>query len=168
VTDATADFGFATIGGDGCPGSALPAMLGGQERSARVPQTVELGVRAVLGFVRLPCAGERGDGAWQSEDGARRLAGTIRIEVAATGQERKAWEPWLLALITEMVPLTARVELRWVSAQALRSDRLDGTLTLEAPPAPYLGSGAVTGLARLPERGARLSASGPNIGTRLR
>jgi hypothetical protein len=67
-----------------------------------------------------------------------------------------------------MVPLTARVELRWVSAQALRSDRLDGTLTLEAVPAPHLGTDAVTGLARLPEGGSRLSASGADIGTQLR
>jgi hypothetical protein len=71
-------------------------------------------------------------------------------------------------LITEMLPLTARVTLRWVSAQGLRSDRLDGSLTLESAPSPHLGTDAITGLARLPDRGARLSASGQGLGTRLR
>jgi phage tail-like protein len=156
VTDATADFGFATVGGDGCAGTALPAILGGLTR-----WSAALDSRAVLGYMRLPCAGQRDDGTWQ-------LAGKVRIDVAASAEERSAWEPWLLTLITEMVPLTARVELRWVSAQALRSDRLDGTLTLEAASAPRLGTDAVTGLARLPARGARLSASGPDIGTPLR
>ncbi|HET8775149.1 MAG TPA: phage tail protein [Thermoanaerobaculia bacterium] len=152
VTDATADHGFAIVGGDGCAGSALPAMLGGLTRSS-----AELDTAAVLGTMRLPCASQRDDGAWQ-------LAGKIRIDVAASEEEL----PWLLALIADMVPLTARVELRWIGRHALRSDRLGGTLTLEAPPAPHLGEGAVTGLARLPDRGARLSASGPDIGTRLR
>jgi hypothetical protein len=67
-----------------------------------------------------------------------------------------------------MVPLTARVELRWVTPQALRADRLDGTLTLDAPPTPHLGTDAVTGITRLPERPPRLSASGASMGTRLR
>jgi hypothetical protein len=68
-----------------------------------------------------------------------------------------------------MVPLTVSVDLRWVSAPALRTDRLDETLVLEAPPSPYLGSDAVTGLARLPEqRRTRLTGSGPAIGAPLR
>ncbi|MGZ5442165.1 MAG: phage tail protein [Thermoanaerobaculia bacterium] len=150
VTDATADFGFAIAG------NALPAMLGGFTR-----WSAELDSQAVLGFMRLPCAGQVDDGTW-------RLAGKVRVEVAASAEERGAWEPWLLALITGMVPLTAHVELRFVGPQALRGNRLDGALTLESPPAPLLGSGAVTGLVRLPERGARLSATGPDIGTRLR
>jgi phage tail-like protein len=156
VIDATADFGFATVGGDGCSGTALPAILGGFNR-----WNAELDSRAVLGIMRLPCAGQRDDGTGQ-------LAGKIRIDIAASAGDRKAWEPWLLTLITGMVTLTARVELRWVSAQALRTGRLDGTLTLESSPAPHLGTDAITSLARLPERGARLSATGPDIGTALR
>jgi hypothetical protein len=65
-----------------------------------------------------------------------------------------------------MVPLTARLELRWVTAQAFRTDRLDGSLTLEAPPSTQLGTDAITGLAHLPEQGARLPGS--VISTRLR
>jgi phage tail-like protein len=156
VTDATADVGFAMVGGVACKGSALPAMLGGLTRWRPT-----LDASAVLGYVRLPCAGQRDDGAWQ-------LAGRIRVEVVASAAERRAWEPWLHALITDMVPLTARVELRWVTADALRGHSLDGTLTLEsAAPAPHLGTDAVTGTARLPEGRSRLSATGPDAGIRL-
>ncbi len=155
VTDATADLGFARVGGDACAGSALPALLGG-----RAPWSAELDSGAVLGRMRLPCAG-------QQDDSASWLAGRIRVDVAASAQERGAWEPWLRRLITEMVPLTTRVDLRWVGAHALRSHRLDGTLTLETTPVAHLGTDAVTGLARLPERGTRLSVVGPLTGTRL-
>ncbi|HEX6285708.1 MAG TPA: phage tail protein [Pyrinomonadaceae bacterium] len=156
VTDRTAESGFAIVGGGSCAGSALPAMLGGRTRWTR-----ELGSDAVLGYMRLPCPGQLNDGVWH-------LSGKIRVDVAATAAERKAWEPWLLALVQEMVPLTARVELRWVSAHSLRTNRLDGTITLQSAPAPHLGTDAITNLARLPERGAHLSASGPATGIRLR
>jgi phage tail-like protein len=156
VSDATADVGFATVGGAACAGSALPAMLGGRTRWGR-----ELGSSTVLGQMRLSCPGV-------VDDGVGHLAGRIRIEIAATGVERKTWEPWLLALIEEMVPLTTRVRLRWVSLYALRSDRLDGTQILEPTPDPHLGTDAITSVARLPERGARLSASGPSLSSRLR
>ena len=156
VIDATADFGFAMVGGEACAGSALPAMLGGRTR-----WSPELDATAVLGSMRLPCPGQRDDGAWH-------LIGKVRIDVAATGGERQAWEPWLRSIITEMVPLTARVDLRWVTAQALRTDRLGDALTLEAAPAPHLGTDAVTGVARLPSRGGRTSQSGPHLSTELR
>jgi phage tail-like protein len=157
VTDTMVDFGYAVVGGDWCAGSALPAMLGGFTR-----WHAELDATTVLGYTRLPCPA-------QGNDGAQWPAAKIRIEVAAGYQEREASEPWLLTLITEMVPLTVSVDLRWVSAQALRTDRLDDTLVLEAPPGPHLGTDAVTGLARLPEqRRTRLTGSGPAIGTPLR
>jgi hypothetical protein len=156
VMDRTADAGFAILGGASCSGSTLPAMLGG-----RTPWSREIGSDAVLGHMRLPCPGQLNDGAWH-------LTGKIRVDVAATAAERKQWQPWLLALITEMVPLTARVELRWLSSHALRSNRLDGTMTLQSEPAPHLGTDAITSLARLPERRARLSPSGPATGIRLR
>jgi phage tail-like protein len=155
VTDATADFGIATVGGADCVGSALPALLGG-----RTQWSTELDSNAVLGRMRLPCEG-------QIDDGARDLVGHVRVDVAASGDERRAWEPWLATLINEMVPLTARVRLRWVSAQALRGTPRAGSFTLEAAPTPHLGGDAVVGIARLPERGSRITATGADIGTRL-
>ena len=156
VTDATADFGFAVVGGGSCAGSALPAMLGGRTR-----WSPGLDASAVLGYMRLPCTGQLEDGVWQ-------LAGKIRVDVAATAAERTAWEPWLLSLITEMVPAAVTVELRWVALQALRTNRLDGTITLEPAPPPHLGTDAITGQVRLPDSGTRLSVAGPIIGSRLR
>lgn len=155
VIDATADFGFAIVGGGGCRGSTLPALLGG-----RTPWSTELDFSTTLGHMRLRCDGQTGDG-------VRELAGHISVEVAASGDERQAWDPWLTTLINDMVPLTARAQLRWVSTRALRGKRLDGSLVLEAPPTPHLGSDAILGVARLPERGSRITASGADIGTRL-
>jgi phage tail-like protein len=158
VTDATADFGFAIVGesGGGSCGSTLPAMLGGNTR-----WSTELDSNAVLGYMRLGCEGQREDGVWQ-------LAGKVRVEVAATASERKAWEPWLTDLIAQMISLTARVEFRWVTAESLRTtDLLDGTMTLGPDPIAHLGTDAITSLARLPRRGTRLSGTGPVVGTRL-
>jgi phage tail-like protein len=157
VMDATADFGFAVVGGESCGASVLPAMIGGSKR-----WNARLDSRAALGYMRLPCAGQS-----DNDDGLWRLTGKVRIYVAATAEERRAWEPWLLSLITEMIPMTARVELRWVPRQALCANRLGDALTLESAPTPHLGTDAITRLARLPERGTGLSASGPLIGTRL-
>lgn len=155
VIDATADIGFATVGGEQCAGSTLPAMLGGQ-----TPWHAELGSRAVLGSMRLPCAGQRHDGVWH-------LAGKILVDVAATAAERNTWESWLWALLAEMTPITARLEVRWVSAQALVSQRLDGTMVLTSAPVAHLGSDAQLGFARLPEGGAKLSDFGSSIDTVL-
>ncbi len=99
------DYGYAVVGGDRCAGSALPAMLGGFTR-----WHAELNATTVLGYTCLPCPA-------QGNNDAQWPAAKIRIEVAAGYKERKASEPWLLTLITEMVPLTVSVDLRWVSAQ---------------------------------------------------
>lgn len=155
VIDATADFGFAVVGGDVCAGSVLPAMLGGRTR-----WNAELGSHSVLGYMRLPCKGQRSDGVWH-------LAGKVRIDVAATTAERQRWEPWLETLIANIVPLTARVDLRWVSAQAFVTNRLDGTMVLASAPVAHLGTDAIIGVAHLPDGGIRLSASGSSISTTL-
>jgi hypothetical protein len=101
------------------------------------------------------------------DDGVRQIVGLVRIDIAASAEERRAWEPWLAALINEMVPLTARVQLRWASPQTLRGTPLVGSFVLSAAPTPHLGSDAVTGVARLPERGSRITSTGADIGTRL-
>jgi hypothetical protein len=92
----------------------------------------------------------------------------VRVEIAAAAAERNAWSPWLPALVAAMVPLTARAQLVWVSPNARRTGRLDGTMALEADPLAHLGTDAVTGVARLPETGSRLSLAGPSITTTAR
>jgi hypothetical protein len=111
--------------------------------------------------MRFPRAGE-------TDDGARHLVGRITVEMAATGEERRLMEPWLEAVLRDAVPLNTRLRLRWVPLQALHSNRLGDTMTLDGAPAAKLGSGAITGLARLPQRGGRMSGSGPTLSTRLR
>jgi phage tail-like protein len=146
ITDATADVGFATIGGGDYRGCALPALL-----NMRTRWDAELDSNIVLGRVRLPCRG-------QVNDGAGQIAGHIRVEIAASSKERSAWEPWLATLVNEMVP---------VSTRALRGTHLDGSLSLEGTPTPHLGDDAVIGVARLPEGGSRITSTGTDIGARL-
>lgn len=156
VVDSAVDFGLATVGGQGCDGSALPAMLGGLPSTA-----TELGNKAILGKARLPCADVESDTA--------RLIGRVRVDVSANAEEQAAWEPWLRTLIGNMVPATTRVQLRWLSGIAFRQDmRLDDGLELDNAPQPHLGTGAITGIARLPDRrGASLPRSGLDSGTQL-
>lgn len=151
VTDAGADFGFAIVGGASSQGSALPAMLGGPTR-----WDSSLDSRAILCYTRLPCPGQIEDGAWQ-------LSGKIRVEVAATSLERQKWEPWFRTLVSQMLPVTARLQLLWVAPSALRSPNLDGTQELGSTPLAQLGIDAITGEARLPEGKNRLSLCGPDM-----
>jgi phage tail-like protein len=155
VIDPTADLGFAMVGGSGCMGSTLPAILGGHAQ-----WNSELDWTSVLGRMRLKCEG-------RTDDGFSGLNAKVRIDVAANAAERKAWGPWLFALITEMIPLTARAELRWVTAQSLRTGRLDTTMVLGPSPTAHLGTDAITNLARLPDRPVSLSEDGSIIGRRL-
>lgn len=157
LTDFTADYGFATVGGTNCRGSRLPAMLGGLSSSGLV-----LSRKAILGQGRLPCQGD-------SDDGVSPLTGQIQIDVMATANEQRAWEPWLNDLLAAVIPATTRVRLRWLGVAAcLHHDRLDDALALEPAPAPHLGTDAVIGLARLPAgRGLELPAEGLDLGRRL-
>jgi len=155
VTDATADFGFAILGGPGAAGAALPAIIGGATKWSTM-----LNETSLLGCMRLPCDG-------QTTDAALPFAGTVQVEVAASATERVAWQPWLRALIEQMIPLTARLQFRWVGLDALRSDRLDGSLVLDSVADPTVGTDTMTNVVRLPERGTRLSASGSSLSTRL-
>jgi len=155
ITDANADFGFAMVGCGNRPGSALPAMLAWSKRPR-----ARLDTQLILGSTRLPCGARR-------DDDHGPLAGTVRIDVAASASERIAWEPWLGNLIAEFVPLTARTDLRWVAPQALKSNRLDGSTTIEPEPSSLLGTDAFVGRTRLPTGGARLSETGPTIKTQL-
>jgi hypothetical protein len=153
VTDATADVGFAFLGGAGAIGSALPALVGGA-----TTWTTTLDATSHLGSMRLP-------GPAQATDGALPFAGKVQVEVAANATERAAWQPWLRGLVEQMMPLTARLQFRWVGPAALRSDRL--SFVLDSMPDPTIGTDTVTNVARLPERASRLSAAGSSLSTRL-
>jgi phage tail-like protein len=149
VVDSTADFGFVTVGGGSCAGSQLPSILAGLP-----PTSTALGSKAILGRARLPCD--------EREGSFSELVGRIRIDLSATADEQMKWQSWLESLINEMVPVTARVQLRWLSEAAFRQVvKLDDSLTLGLAPAPRLGTDAVMGIAHLPgRRGISLKSSG--------
>ena len=150
VTDYTADYGFLQVGGEGCTGSSLPALLTGLARTAAV-----LGSRTILGAARLPCDG--------NVDDTNHLVGRVVIEVAVDATERTSWQPWLATLIAAMLPVSVQLGLRWLGRNALSPDNMlaDGAQLVE-PPLAHLGTDATTGLARLGglargETGERLS-----------
>ena len=146
VTDMTAQFGFATIAGNGCEGSRLPAILAGLAATA-----MELGNKAVLGKARLPCG--------EPEPDSARLIGRIRIDIAATAEERAAWSPWMERLIETMLPATVRAQLRWLGPAEFRGDRLDEDSEIVEEAAARLGTEAITGASRL---GGRLRTTLPD------
>jgi phage tail-like protein len=137
IVDGTAEFGIAMIGGACCEGSRLPSILSGLPASA-----TELGNKAVLGRARLPCG--------EPEPETARLLGRIRVDIAASADERQAWAPWLGALVGSMLPASARAELRWLALGALGpAGELTDGLSLEDEPLARLGTDSVTGAARL-------------------
>jgi phage tail-like protein len=135
VSDSTAQYGLATLGGDSSDGSRLPAVLAGLPRTMAA-----IGSNSVLGKARLTCP--------ETPESAH-LLGRVRVDIAASAEERGAWEPWLQRLIETLIPATVRVVIRWLPQNSLRIDRIDGDSRLEDQPAALLGSAAVAGAARL-------------------
>ena len=142
VSDSTVQFGLATIAGGSCDGSRLPAVLAGLPRTMTA-----VGGNSILGKARLTCP--------ETPESAH-LLGRVRVDVAASAQERGAWEPWLGKLIATVVPATVRVEIRWLPQNAMRVDRIHDESRLEDQPTALLGSEAVAGAARLGGRARRM------------
>lgn len=149
VIDSTAEFGMVRLGNEDCAGSRLPSVLCGLPTTA-----TELCNKAILGRARLPHP--------DSACTLGRYIGQIRIDIGATAEERAQWQPWLRRLIEEIVPATARIRLRWLSATAFEQEpRLGDALQLDPAPDAHLGTDAITGIARLPKRrGISISDSG--------
>lgn len=139
ITDVDVDFGFASLGGRGCCGSALPAVLAGLPRSATV-----LSRRTILGAARLPCGG-------RPPSATQRLTGHLRIDLALDADERTRAQQWLGRLVEAMVPANTHVSLRWRGAPG---STFDGFGELRSAPLAHLGDDAVIGIARLPDPGA--------------
>jgi phage tail-like protein len=141
IIDVDVDLGLATLGGESCEGSRLPAILSGLPASSAI-----LSTKAILGEARLPCAG-------QAVDTVSPFLGHLRVELTATAEERRSWSQWISALIAAMIPASMRLSIRW-RAPGLPSTELtaDGIVLL-APPEPRLGTDAIAGYARLPTSG---------------
>ncbi len=152
IRDFSSEMRPALLGGGARVGSALPALLGGLPRRSAV-----LGRTATLGRLRLPCARDAGC-ATQPWDAL------VRIDMRASQQDRGQWEPWLAALVDAVMPLSARVSLRWRPPQPA-SGVLGEDALLDAPGNTTLGRNAILGDTRLaPDRPIKLSASGIDPG----
>jgi phage tail-like protein len=135
ITDVDVDYGFISLGGGTCRGTALPAVLAGLPATATV-----LSRKTILGQALLPCKG-------QEPSATAHLAGNLRVDVTASNAERRAAQKWLAPLIDAMVPANLRIDLRWHLPQGAS---FGGVGELLAAPLPHLGVDAVTGFARLP------------------
>lgn len=155
LRDLTVDYGLAMVGGSACEGTPLPALLGGAPRDS-----ARLGTRARLGVMRLPCNGTE-------EDATSRFLGRVHVDIAADAVLRARWQPWLATLIKELLPVNATLCLRWLSADAIDADRDAGVITLASPPEAHLGTDAVIGAARLPDRGSALPGTSHGSGPTL-
>jgi phage tail-like protein len=138
ITDVDVDFGLATLGGDGCAGSRLPAVLSGLPASVAL-----LSTKTILGQARLPCAG-------QTIDTTSRFLGHLRVDLTATGAEQRSWAPWVRALIEAMVPASMQLSIRWRSPALPSTELSEEGIVLLPAPAPHLGTDAIAGYARLP------------------
>jgi phage tail-like protein len=144
ISDFTVDYGIAMVGGSWCTGSALPALLGGLPKSA-----ARLDIQATLGCMRLPCG-------VVEVDPFARFVGLLTVEVAATAAQKTQWAPWFANVLSNMVPLTARLQIRWLGPDAFVDRTLGDTLILGHPANPRLGTDAVTGQVWLPEGASAL------------
>jgi phage tail-like protein len=142
ITDVDVDFGLATLGGDGCTGSRLPAVLSGLPASVAL-----LSTKTILGQARLPCAGQTIDTT------SRFLLGRLRVDLTATAEEQRAWTPWVRALIEAMVPASMQLSIRWRSPALSNMELTEDGMVLVPAPAPRLGTDAIAGYARLPPSG---------------
>ena len=148
VVDANVDHGLARVGGGGCEGSPLPAILTGLPDSAPV-----LGVQAKLDAMRLPCDGKYDD------DTTSRFLGALRIDVAASAEERDRWSGWFARVVGAMVPAGVRPIVRWLGVAALRGDRLGDDFVLDEPPYGRLGTDALLGASRITPTPSTLPAA---------
>jgi phage tail-like protein len=138
IIDVDVDFGLATLGGDGCAGSRLPAVLTGLPASVAL-----LSTKTILGQARLPCAG-------QTIDTTSRFLGHLRVDLTATAAEQRSWAPWVRALIEAMVPASMQLSIRWRSPALPSTELSENGIVLRPVPAPHLGTDAIAGYSRLP------------------
>ena len=129
ITDMAAQVPPAQAGNADCPGSSLPAMLGGWPSGLAV-----LGDKAVLNCARLACG-------LASENPALPPPSVLRIDIAATPSEQTATPLSLVStLLANVVPAESQLRLRWrLPAVAAPIVEDDGTLVLDGPGRNRLG-----------------------------
>jgi phage tail-like protein len=150
VTDRAEQLAPITLGGGGCDGSRLPALLAGP--TSRLPR---LNARLVLGTTRLcpasPC-----------DTGLVAPPSEVRVTIPATGTERRDYENAVRQMAEAMIPAGVILRLRWTAWHGRQGVLPEDWLTtVDAAVHLRLGDGQALGTARLGgRRVSRLNADG--------
>lgn len=149
--DPAASFELARVGGEGCAGSALPALLGGATASVST-----LRGRASLGRVRLPRRGE-------TDRDVRAMRPTLIIEIAAP-HLRRTLEAILAEMLPQFVPAGLKVRIKW---QARGDLEIGEGHVLEGRHPGRLGRDSLIGQTIVAGRTSHLLAGGFDPGVTL-
>jgi phage tail-like protein len=160
IEDVTVDHALARLGGAGCVGGRLPALLAGVRLG-----TATLGAKAVLGRARLPCRAS-GDST-DSLDALAALAPTVLIGIACDRTTRSAVEKLLDGLLRQYLPAGLRWVVQWRVRPRLPNARPED-LILDARGPTTLGSDSVIGRAVLGGEAGRLRDGGLGLGFTLK
>jgi hypothetical protein len=102
ILDPGVDFAPAIVGSPGARATTLPTLLLGRPKSLPALGSPH----AVLGRIRLKCP----DDASTPLDA---LDGYLLVEITASAEQRKQFDPILRHLLRDFVPLGVEFELRW-------------------------------------------------------
>ena len=155
IRDNTVDREVIRLGGAGCPGAALPALIAGM--SDRV---AAFNHKAALGRVRLRCSPS-------DCDPLRVLAPGLRIRLTAPREVRLKVEPLVAAIVLQFIPAGLGLSIHWRTRPAALAPQGDGEILDDNGPG-ILGSDSALARTVLAGRGAnRISETGLDLGFRL-
>jgi phage tail-like protein len=154
ILDVTADAGVVRLGGEGCSGVRLPALLAGAS-----PRAAVLSEKTVLGRARLPCADSEADPLAD-------LAARVRISIQASAELRHMLEPILTSLLAQYVPAELRLQIRWQLAVAGSDPEGTAILILDEAGPARLAEGSRLGRTTLSGKWAH-RLTDPGSGLRL-
>lgn len=158
VVDVTVDHAPLRIGGVGCAGGALPALLAGIS-----PRIATLGGKAALGTARLAC---RPSDCNPLND----IVPTLQMLLTTTRATRAAVEPLLASILGQYLPVGLKVSVRWrVIPEFLFAAGGTEDDVLDANGPGVLGDDSIVGRTVLVGRSeGRIDDAGLSMGFRLK
>lgn len=153
ISDLTVDHGATVVGGDGCTGATLPALLAGTVR------TPTLGGKAILGRA---CLNTR-------QNPLDVIAPRIDITLSAPQQVRRQVGSLLERVLLQHLPAGVGYAITWTLSSEFASAMSDGDgVLLDAEGPGRIGEDTTLGRIRLGGRRNTLTDTGLGIGFRLR
>jgi phage tail-like protein len=152
VTDVTVDYAVTAIGGGARQGTALPALLaGGSSRSAT------LGQKAVIGQMCLSAS---------EADPLALIRPTLAIEIASTGDVRRALDALLERILRQYIPAGVAIRVGWRDKPESAGSDDDSIVLDEDGPRP-LGQNSTLGQTTLIGKQGRLDDAGIGVDVTL-